>query len=206
MRTIKVAPELEKKVDMTKVNIEVLRSWITKKCIELLGTEDEVLINFVMDMLSKDRVRRAEHGAQTHRRASARRPLTSGLCAPTPAPTHPRQFPDGKLMQVNLTGFFERHTPQFMQQLWTLLLSAQDSVGACEHARSRRRSALPADPTAVPLEASVVSDTGGIPRELLESKKEEIRQKKVRLSRVHSRRSPPPTHTHTGYSSRWPRP
>jgi serine/arginine repetitive matrix protein 1 len=43
-------------VDMSKVNLEVLRGWVAKKTVELLGTEDEVLTNFVADMLEKDRV------------------------------------------------------------------------------------------------------------------------------------------------------
>jgi len=42
---------------MSKVNLEVLRSWIVKKVVELIGTEDEVVVNFVMGLLEKDRVR-----------------------------------------------------------------------------------------------------------------------------------------------------
>lgn len=47
-------------------------------------------------------------------------------------------------MQVSLTGFLESSTPTFMSELWSLLLSAQESVG-------------------------------GIPREFVEKKKEEMR-------------------------------
>jgi serine/arginine repetitive matrix protein 1 len=32
-------------------------------------------------------------------------------------------------MQIKLTGFLEAKTPEFMTELWTLLLSAQDSLG-----------------------------------------------------------------------------
>jgi hypothetical protein len=53
-------------------------------------------------------------------------------------------------MQINLTGFLEAKAPQFMKELWNLLLSAQDSVG-------------------------------GIPKEFLELKKEELVKKQVRL-------------------------
>ena len=31
-------------------------------------------------------------------------------------------------MQINLTGFLEKNTQQFILELWKLLLSAQDSV------------------------------------------------------------------------------
>lgn len=54
------------------------------------------------------------------------------------------QHPDPRQMQVSLIGFLESSTPTFMAELWTLLLSAQESVG-------------------------------GIPREFVEKKKEEMR-------------------------------
>lgn len=38
-------------VDMTKVNMDVMRPWITRKVTELLGFEDEVLINFIHGLL-----------------------------------------------------------------------------------------------------------------------------------------------------------
>ncbi|KJE91531.1 hypothetical protein CAOG_002659 [Capsaspora owczarzaki ATCC 30864] len=39
------------------------------------------------------------------------------------------QFPDPRKMQLNLTGFLEGNTPDFMLELWKLLLSAQSSPG-----------------------------------------------------------------------------
>ena len=45
------------------------------------------------------------------------------------------QQPDPKMMQINLTGFLNgRNARVFMQELWDLLLSAQDSTGECVHA------------------------------------------------------------------------
>jgi len=32
-------------------------------------------------------------------------------------------------MQINLTGFLEKRTPEFMKDLWTMLLSAQEGTG-----------------------------------------------------------------------------
>ncbi len=32
------------------------------------------------------------------------------------------------MLQVNLTGFLEAKTPDFVKELWTLLLSAQDNI------------------------------------------------------------------------------
>lgn len=39
------------------------------------------------------------------------------------------QTPDPRKLQLSLTGFLESKTPVFMSELWTLLLSAQKSVG-----------------------------------------------------------------------------
>nr|XP_012573158.1 serine/arginine repetitive matrix protein 1 isoform X2 [Cicer arietinum] len=51
LKSQKFAPELEHLVDMTKVNMEIMRPWITRKVTELLGFEDEVLINFIHSLL-----------------------------------------------------------------------------------------------------------------------------------------------------------
>ena len=40
------------------------------------------------------------------------------------------QQPDPKEMQINLTGFLHgKNARIFMQELWDLLLSAQDNIG-----------------------------------------------------------------------------
>ncbi|CAI8616630.1 unnamed protein product [Vicia faba] len=56
LKSQKFAPELEHLVDMTKVNMEVMRPWITRKVTELLGFEDEVLINFIHGLLDAKKV------------------------------------------------------------------------------------------------------------------------------------------------------
>ncbi|KAJ2254690.1 Serine/arginine repetitive matrix protein 1 [Coemansia sp. RSA 455] len=84
---------LKKRVDMSKVNMEVIKPWISRKINELLGIEDEVLFEYVVNMLQESNT------------------------------------PDGKAMQVNLTGFLETKTAEFMQSLWTLLLEAQKGLG-----------------------------------------------------------------------------
>ena len=59
------------------------------------------------------------------------------------------QHPDGKQMQINLTGFLNaKNSKVFMQELWDLLLSAMDNIG-------------------------------GIPAIFLEQKKEEIKKRQV---------------------------
>ena len=39
------------KVDMRKVNLQAIKPWITKKVIELVGFEDEVVIEYTMSLL-----------------------------------------------------------------------------------------------------------------------------------------------------------
>ncbi|KAK8596298.1 hypothetical protein V6N12_064797 [Hibiscus sabdariffa] len=51
LKSQKFAPELEHLVDMTKVKMDVVRPWIATRVTELLGFEDEVLINFIYGLL-----------------------------------------------------------------------------------------------------------------------------------------------------------
>jgi len=59
------------------------------------------------------------------------------------------QFPDGRDMQINMTGFLNaKNARTFVQDLWALLISAQDNIG-------------------------------GIPAVFVEQKKEEIKKRQV---------------------------
>ncbi|GLU11549.1 hypothetical protein SLE2022_282870 [Rubroshorea leprosula] len=51
LKSQKFAPELEHLVDMSKVKMDVIRPWIATRVTELLGFEDEVLINFIYGLL-----------------------------------------------------------------------------------------------------------------------------------------------------------
>ncbi|PKA61929.1 hypothetical protein AXF42_Ash008761 [Apostasia shenzhenica] len=51
LKSQKFLPELDHPVDMTKVKMDVIRPWIATRATELLGFEDEVLINFVYGLL-----------------------------------------------------------------------------------------------------------------------------------------------------------
>ncbi|XP_028775678.1 serine/arginine repetitive matrix protein 1 isoform X4 [Neltuma alba] len=56
LKSQKFAPELDHLVDMTKVNMDVIKPWITIRVTELLGFEDEVLINFIHGLLDAKEV------------------------------------------------------------------------------------------------------------------------------------------------------
>ncbi|KAK9154352.1 hypothetical protein Sjap_001832 [Stephania japonica] len=51
LKSQKFAPELEHLVDVTKVKMDVIRPWIATRVTQLLGFEDEVLINFIYGLL-----------------------------------------------------------------------------------------------------------------------------------------------------------
>ena len=41
---------------MTKVNLDVIKPWVTNRVTELLGIEDEVLIEYIFNMLESEKV------------------------------------------------------------------------------------------------------------------------------------------------------
>merc|ERR1719188_1185459 len=82
-----------RKVDISKVSMEVLRPWITRRITELLGFEDDIVVEYCITQLEE----KSEKGL------------------------------DPKMLQVNLTGFMERKAAPFCSELWTHLLSAQES-------------------------------------------------------------------------------
>ncbi|OCB90554.1 hypothetical protein A7U60_g2232 [Sanghuangporus baumii] len=51
LRTLKFPPEFSEKVDMRKVNLQVMRPWIANKVTELVGFEDEVVVEYAMGLL-----------------------------------------------------------------------------------------------------------------------------------------------------------
>uniref|UniRef100_A0A0B7AZB7 PWI domain-containing protein n=1 Tax=Arion vulgaris TaxID=1028688 RepID=A0A0B7AZB7_9EUPU len=55
LKTMKFADGLERKVDMTKVNVDSLKPWIAQRLTELLGIEDDVVVEFVYNQLEERR-------------------------------------------------------------------------------------------------------------------------------------------------------
>ncbi|KAF8504818.1 PWI domain-containing protein, partial [Russula emetica] len=54
LKSIKFPPQFDTKVDMRKVNLQVIRPWVAKKVVELVGFEDEVLIEYAMGLLEDE--------------------------------------------------------------------------------------------------------------------------------------------------------
>ncbi|CAM9339486.1 unnamed protein product [Ascophyllum nodosum] len=93
LRRTKFSKVLEQKVNMKKVNMDVMQRWITQRITSLLGFEDDIVVGTCVNYLSEE----------------------GNL--------------DPKKLQLQLTGFLEKSTSMFMEELWVLLIDAQNSIG-----------------------------------------------------------------------------
>ncbi|KAJ3187744.1 hypothetical protein HDU85_006137 [Gaertneriomyces sp. JEL0708] len=92
LKTMKFPKVYDQKVDIKKVNLTVIRPWVTARLTELLGFEDDVLVELIFNLLEAEKL-------------------------------------DPRLMQIEISGFLEANSPHFMEELWSLLASAQNTVG-----------------------------------------------------------------------------
>lgn len=56
MKSMKFADNLEKKIDMKKIQLEVMKPFITQKLNNLMPIEDEVIIEYVFSQLEQSQV------------------------------------------------------------------------------------------------------------------------------------------------------
>lgn len=97
-------------VDTRKVEMAVMKPWIAKKVSDLLGFEDDIVIEYVNGLLE-----------------DPENPVSAVLTRVLRWTDCTSKVIDAKKMQILLTGFLEAKTPEFMRALWSLLLSAQAS-------------------------------------------------------------------------------
>ena len=83
LKTRKWPKEFNKKVDLSKVEMSVIEKWIEDKIEDILGFDDEIVVNLAVAELTKKNEK--------------------GICP--------------KRIQLNLTGFLEKRTPEFMKEL-----------------------------------------------------------------------------------------
>jgi serine/arginine repetitive matrix protein 1 len=95
---------------MRKVNLTVIRPWIAKKVIELVGFEDDLVVEYAVGLLEDES-----------------QPVSPDSFFLTFLTTTLKLL-DPRKMQINLTGFLTKDTPEFMKQLWKLLLEAQEEI------------------------------------------------------------------------------
>jgi serine/arginine repetitive matrix protein 1 len=106
--------------------------WIASTVTNILGNEDDVVIELIFNLIEGGRHVGTRHRISRKEKQADRNQLQ----------------PDIKSLQIQLTGFLDKDTASFCKDLWKLLLSAQDSPQ-------------------------------GVPKELLEAKKQELLQEKV---------------------------
>ncbi|KAJ7605511.1 hypothetical protein DFH06DRAFT_1487186 [Mycena polygramma] len=53
LKSTKFPAHFDKKVDMRKVNMNVIKPWIAKKIVEFVGFEDDILIGYAMELLDE---------------------------------------------------------------------------------------------------------------------------------------------------------
>ncbi|RWS03923.1 serine/arginine repetitive matrix protein 1-like isoform X2 [Dinothrombium tinctorium] len=56
LKQLKFAENLTQKIDMTKVNLDVIKPWITRRIYKILGMEDDVVEAFVFNQLEEQKV------------------------------------------------------------------------------------------------------------------------------------------------------
>ncbi|KAK2956677.1 putative Serine/arginine repetitive matrix protein 1 [Blattamonas nauphoetae] len=54
IESMKLPPLFEKQVDIQKVDMDVLSTWITKTVFEIIGVEDEVVANYAVEILKEN--------------------------------------------------------------------------------------------------------------------------------------------------------
>lgn len=58
LKSTKFPSVFSSKVDMSKVSLPVLRPWIEVRVEQMMGFEDDVLVEFVMGLLEQEQVRK----------------------------------------------------------------------------------------------------------------------------------------------------
>ncbi|KAG0320593.1 hypothetical protein BGZ97_013153 [Linnemannia gamsii] len=53
LKSMNFPPEFNQKVDMKKVNMKVIKDWMAERVIQLLGIEDEVVVEYAVGMLEE---------------------------------------------------------------------------------------------------------------------------------------------------------
>ncbi|GBE59025.1 pwi domain-containing protein [Babesia ovata] len=100
-------------VDITKVQIDAFKPWITRRVTELMGVEDEIVVDYCLSQL--------KFFGETDAKANAENAGDGGKCL------NEKPYLDPKKLQINLTGFMAKNARIFVKELWDLLLAAQDS-------------------------------------------------------------------------------
>jgi serine/arginine repetitive matrix protein 1 len=97
--------------------------WIANRVTEILGSEDDVVIELIFNLVEGGRYVRFPCLPYLPTYLPIQSYLLSLLCLLTIGMLQP----DIKSLQIQLTGFLDKDTPTFCKDLWKLLRSAQTS-------------------------------------------------------------------------------
>ena len=92
-----------------KVELDSIKNWVKRRMIELMGEEDDIVINFAIEQLEQENT--GEHQADKKLDPKKMQIYLTGKI---------------KLNNLFLLGFLEERAETFMLELWRLLLSAQN--------------------------------------------------------------------------------
>lgn len=102
LKSMKFPKEYSLKIDVTKVNWEIMKEWTAQRVTQLLGMEDEVLIGYIHEQLGADKKVLMLYALFS----------VSGWFLP---PQGLLQDLDPKMLQIGLTGFLEKNTSLFIK-------------------------------------------------------------------------------------------
>ncbi|GIX60707.1 splicing factor [Babesia caballi] len=106
-------PCFSQSVDITRVQIDAFKPWITRRVTELMGVEDEIVVDYCISQL--------KFFGENDAKANAENAGDGGICL------NEKPLLDPKKLQINLTGFMAKNARVFVKELWELLLAAQDN-------------------------------------------------------------------------------
>ncbi|KAK1444580.1 serine/arginine regulated nuclear matrix like protein [Babesia gibsoni] len=100
-------------VDITKVKIDAFKPWINRRVTELMGVEDEIVVDYCISQL--------KFFGETDAKANSENAGDGGRGL------NEKPYLDPKKLQINLTGFMAKNAKVFVKELWELLIAAQDN-------------------------------------------------------------------------------
>ncbi|GFE53249.1 PWI domain-containing protein [Babesia ovis] len=100
-------------VDITKVQIDAFKPWISRRVTELMGVEDEIVVDYCISQL--------KFFGETDAKANTENAGDGGIGL------NEKPYLDPKKLQINLTGFMAKNARVFVKELWDLLLAAQEN-------------------------------------------------------------------------------
>eukprot|EP01053_Blabericola_migrator_P000427 Blabericola_migrator_1__426@NODE_1101_length_5433_cov_95_739657_g754_i0_p2_GENE_NODE_1101_length_5433_cov_95_739657_g754_i0NODE_1101_length_5433_cov_95_739657_g754_i0_p2_ORF_typecomplete_len625_score74_30PWI/PF01480_17/5_6e20_NODE_1101_length_5433_cov_95_739657_g754_i034135287 len=112
----------KKGVDFNKVSLDVIKYWISKQVTTILGFEDDIVIDFVLQQLLQE-----PDPQQENMLADSGGGEGDGGGDDEQQPGRTTRCVDPRKLTFSLTGFMKEQAFPFVSDLWRLLLSAQEN-------------------------------------------------------------------------------